>query len=99
MINSNRAVGSLGNVELLAATREILRRGCVVEAELLVHLAEIEERRLHSEMASRRCSLSAWMSLGSPRTRPTIARPLLAPRDDSQRCSTRCALGPCILPG
>src|SRR3954462_8101039 len=51
MINSNRAVGSLGNVELLAATREILRRGCVVEADLLVHLAEIEERRLHSEMA------------------------------------------------
>src|SRR4051812_6540022 len=51
MINSNPAVGSLGNVELLAATREILRRGCVVEADLLVHLAEIEERRLHSEMA------------------------------------------------
>src|SRR4051812_48496420 len=50
MINSNPAVGSLGNVELLAATREILRRGCVVEADLLVHLAEIEERRLHSEM-------------------------------------------------
>src|SRR3954465_510337 len=51
MINSNAAVASLGNVELLAATREILRRGCVVEADLLVHLAEIEERRLHSEMA------------------------------------------------
>src|SRR3954464_4067973 len=51
MINSNPAVGSLGNVELLAATREILRRSCVVEADLLVHLAEIEERRLHSEMA------------------------------------------------
>src|SRR5947199_784776 len=51
MINSNPAVGSLGNVELLAATREILRRGCVVEADLLVNLAEMEERRLHSEMA------------------------------------------------
>src|SRR3954471_16987653 len=51
MINSNPAARSLGNVELLAATREILRRGCIVEADLLVHLAEIEERRLHSEMA------------------------------------------------
>src|SRR4051812_3486263 len=51
MIDSNSAVVSLGNAELLAATREILRRGCVVEADLLVHLAEIEERRLHSEMA------------------------------------------------
>src|SRR3954453_1130237 len=51
MLNSNRAVVSLGNTELLAATRAILRRACVVEADLLVHLAEIEERRLHSEMA------------------------------------------------
>src|SRR4051812_5108361 len=51
MIDSNPAAVSLGNAELLAVTREILRRGCVVEADLLVHLAEIEERRLHSEMA------------------------------------------------
>src|SRR3954449_4611638 len=51
MLNSNPAVVSLGNTELLAATRAILRRACVVEADLLVHLAEIEERRLHSEMA------------------------------------------------
>src|SRR3954465_15401241 len=51
MINSNPAVASLGNVELLAATREILTRACVVEADLLVHLAEIEERRLAREMA------------------------------------------------
>src|SRR3954462_12563755 len=51
MINSNPAVASLGNAELLAATRGILTRACVVEADRLVHLAEIEERRLHSEMA------------------------------------------------
>ena len=51
MINSNPALASLGNEELLAATRQILRRGCVVEADLLVHLAEIEERELHLEMA------------------------------------------------
>src|SRR3954468_13035492 len=49
MINSNPAVISL------------LRRGCVVEADLLVHLAEIEERRLHSEIYGRdggRCTFA-----------------------------------------
>ena len=51
MLNSSPDIVSLGNAELLAATRAILRRACVVEADLLVHLAEIEERRLHSEMA------------------------------------------------
>src|SRR5712671_4953197 len=52
MINPNSALTSLGNDELLASTRAILRRGCVVEADLLLHLAEIEERSLHLEMAS-----------------------------------------------
>src|SRR5256885_13435321 len=51
MINSNPSLASLGNEQLLAATRAILRRACVVEADLLVHLAEIEERNLHLEMA------------------------------------------------
>src|SRR5947209_14155981 len=50
-MNPNPALASLCNEELLSATRDILRRGCVVEAELLVYLAEIEERRLHLEMA------------------------------------------------
>src|SRR5256885_12927493 len=51
MNKCNLALSSLGNEELLAATRQILRRACVVEADLLVHLAEIEERNLHLEMA------------------------------------------------
>src|SRR5438067_12929365 len=51
MNDSNPALASLGNEELLASTRQILRRACVVEADLLVHLAEIEERNLHLEMA------------------------------------------------
>jgi hypothetical protein len=50
-MNPNPTVASLCNEDLLSATREILRRACVVEADLLVHLAEIEERRLHLEMA------------------------------------------------
>src|SRR5437868_10226133 len=51
MNNSNLSLASLGNEQLLSATRAILRRACVVEADLLVHLAEIEERNLHLEMA------------------------------------------------
>ena len=37
--------------ELLAATRELARRGNVLEAELLVHLGEIDERRLYLDRA------------------------------------------------
>src|SRR3954462_15043343 len=50
-MNAHPVLASLCNEQLLSATRAILRRACVVEADLLVHLAEIEERRLHSEMA------------------------------------------------
>src|ERR1051325_9948779 len=51
VMNPNPALASLCNEELLSATREILRRGCAVEADLLLHLAEIEGRKLHLEMA------------------------------------------------
>jgi 5-methylcytosine-specific restriction endonuclease McrA len=37
--------------ELLAATRELVRRACGVEAELLVHLGEIDERKLYLDFA------------------------------------------------
>src|SRR3954469_2688866 len=78
MINSNPAVISLGNAELLAATREILRRGCVVEADLLVHLAEIEERRLHSELAFPTmfafCVVELGFSEDQTYNRTTVAR-------------------------
>src|SRR3954453_9174309 len=92
MLNSNRAVVSLGNTELLAATRAILRRACVVEADLLVHLAEIEERRLHSEMAFPTmfafCVDELGFSEDQAWNRTNVAR---AARR-SQRCSTRWAL-------
>src|SRR4051812_4126230 len=50
-MNPHPVLASLCNEQLLSATRAILRHACVVEADLLVHLAEIEERRLHLEMA------------------------------------------------
>src|SRR5947209_6811328 len=52
MINTNSGLTSFGNDQLLASTREILQRGCVIEADLLLHLTEIEDRSLHLKMAS-----------------------------------------------
>jgi len=63
-MNPNPALASLCNEQLLLATREILRRGCVVEADLLVHLAEIEERKLHLEMACPTMFAFCVMKLG-----------------------------------
>ncbi|MFN2546389.1 MAG: hypothetical protein ABR567_03040 [Myxococcales bacterium] len=42
---------SLTGAELLAATRELVRRSCDVEADLLVLLGEIDERKLYLESA------------------------------------------------
>ena len=42
-------IGSLSNEELLLATRQLAQRSCEVEADLLVHLAEIDERHLYLE--------------------------------------------------
>ena len=42
---------SLSNRELLDATRALASKACEVEADLLVHLAEIDERKLYLESA------------------------------------------------
>src|SRR5438105_2856340 len=41
----------LSNRELLDATRALAREACEVEADLLVHLAEIDERKLYLDAA------------------------------------------------
>ncbi|MCA1829285.1 MAG: HNH endonuclease [Myxococcales bacterium] len=47
----NETVASLNDAELLAAASELVRQACVVEAELLVHLGEIDHRKLYLERA------------------------------------------------
>src|SRR5712671_2229190 len=47
MMSSRMIVESLGPSELRSATRELVRSSHVVEAELLVHLGEIDERKLY----------------------------------------------------
>jgi hypothetical protein len=51
MLNSNMPVSCLGNAQLLTSTRELLRQVCVVEADLIVHLGEIEQRKLFRDQA------------------------------------------------
>src|SRR5260221_14451191 len=47
MMNSQKVVESLSASDLRSATRELVRRSHDVEAELLVHLGEIDERKLY----------------------------------------------------
>jgi hypothetical protein len=51
MMNSNPALQSLSSADLLTATRDLVRRSRGVEAELLVHLGEIDERKLYLDCA------------------------------------------------
>jgi hypothetical protein len=46
MVDSQAMIRSLSNEDLLRATREIVRRRREVEANLLRHMAEIDERGL-----------------------------------------------------
>ena len=47
MMNSRTSVESLSSFDLLSATRELVRKSRGLEAELLVHLGEIDERKLY----------------------------------------------------
>src|SRR5262249_59231248 len=49
MPDSALALKNLGSAELLAATHDLARRSCNVEADLLLHLAEVDQRKLYLE--------------------------------------------------
>jgi 5-methylcytosine-specific restriction endonuclease McrA len=51
MMHSPSAVESLSSSDLLSATRELAQKSCGVEAELIVHLGEIDERKLYLDFA------------------------------------------------
>ena len=46
-----QTVGSLSDSDLLSATRELVKRAGVVEADILLHLGEVEERKLFAACA------------------------------------------------
>lgn len=51
MINSQESLASLECSELLARTRRLVESARCVEADLLLHLGEIDERKLYAEYA------------------------------------------------
>jgi len=51
MMNSQSIVEALSGSDLLSRTRELSRQSCAVEAELLIHLGEIDARKLYLECA------------------------------------------------
>src|SRR5213080_3729395 len=51
MMNSAIVVESLSASDLRFATRELVRRSNCVEADLLVHIGEIDERKLYLDWA------------------------------------------------
>jgi hypothetical protein len=51
MTNSNAALQAISNSALLSATRELARRASTVEADLLLHLGEVDHRKLYRDYA------------------------------------------------
>ena len=49
MMNSRTIVESLSSENLRSATRELVRRSHVLDANLLVHLGEIDERKVYRD--------------------------------------------------
>jgi len=73
-----RSIASLSNEELLAATRDLVRRSCSMEADLLVHLGEIDERKLYLDRAFSSmftfCTRELGFSEGAAYNRILVAR-------------------------
>src|SRR6266571_505922 len=68
----------LTDADLLSATRELARQSCVIEADLLVHLGEIDERKLYLGRAHPSmfafCTREPGISEGAAYNRILVAR-------------------------
>src|SRR5207244_1403052 len=71
-------IASLNDLELLAATREVVRRSCIVEADLLGLLGEVDDRKLYLERAFPSmfafCTRELGFSEGAAYNRILVAR-------------------------
>lgn len=72
------SIMSMSNDELVAATRELARRSCTVEANLLLHLGEIDARKLYLDRAFSSmfafCTRELGFSEGAAYNRIQVAR-------------------------
>jgi hypothetical protein len=77
-MRSRFGIRTLSKSALLARTRALARRSCRVEAELLVYLGEIDERRLYLEWACSSsfvfCTRELGFSEGAAYNRIAVAR-------------------------
>ena len=71
-------ISSLSDGELLTATLDLARRSCLIEADLLVHLGEIDERKLYLDRAHSSmfafCTRELGFSEGGAYNRILVAR-------------------------
>jgi hypothetical protein len=67
-------LAGLPNAQLLARVRELVRCGNAVEAELLVHLAEVDARQLYHESALDLCNNTALSRAQSTSRAPGLRR-------------------------
>jgi 5-methylcytosine-specific restriction endonuclease McrA len=98
-------VGALGNDELLRALSSIVKRDNALTAELLAHLAECDERRLHLELgfpsmfayvteALGFCEATAWRRVAAARVCRRFPEALSLVETGELHLSAVCALGP-----
>src|SRR5258706_15863220 len=99
----------LGNSELLAGLSDLVRRSNELTGDVLAHLAELEERKLHLELGFTStfayCVEALGMSEGAAGRRVTAARVCrrfpeafaLVARGELH-LSALCELGPCLKP-
>jgi hypothetical protein len=75
---NNQFILSLSNDELIAAIHDLARRSCAVEADLLVYLGEIDERKLYLDRAFSSmfafCTRELGFSEGAAYNRILVAR-------------------------
>src|SRR5450432_4534911 len=71
-------LGSLGNGELLAELSALVARGNELTGDLLAHLAELDERRLHLELGHP--SLFAYCTESLGLSEPAAGRRIAAAR-------------------
>src|SRR5947199_8983552 len=78
MIDTNPAITVMNDDDLLACTWELIHKSCATEGELLLHLAEIDERKLYAERAFPSmhvvCVKELGFSEGAAYNRITVAR-------------------------
>src|SRR3954465_3001438 len=91
MMEFNAAIAVMDDADLLACPRELARKSCLVESELLLHLGEIEARNLHTERAYPSMFAFCMKELGFSEGAPTTAFSSRVRLGDCRRSSERWA--------